>query len=607
MGNGSEHSIAVGTVINEKYVILEFIAKGGMGEVYRSHQINLKRDVAIKIISREWLESIKDNQEEFEIGIQRFHNEIEAMAQIRHPNILQIYDYGSFTFDEDEKGETREYIVMEYVPGGTLRSTMSEDGFYPEKDLTREWLMEYFLPVLDGIQSLHEAGIIHRDLKPGNILMDGKIPKITDFGLARSSKFKPVTQSIDVKGTPTYMSPEHFLDLRRTDHRADIYSLGKILVEAIDGKKIANDIPFKQARLKKAETPFFRALDRIIQTATAEDRDKRYNSVKELRGAIIEALDLEGPNKVKEPLPKAEPWSRVVRGRWRGPALGAMTLIVLGMGLWGFRESILESGPSQKRVAVEEVNQRDSPVLGQEGLRKVITGRDGASMRLIPGGEFQLPVGPGGREGEMQKVGTFYMDETEVTNHQFVQFLNKAIERISVEEGVVTGEGKVWLLLGEVTEGYEPIVYSEGKFGVKDTAFHSHPVVRVTPEGAAAYAGFFGRRLPSKLEWLYARGGIDNANGSTMGTPTNLWTSTGHMEMMHGESTQGTPAQNSAPVLPLPVALSKPNSYGVRGLDGNVNEWARNGSRYVVMPSGIPRSPWEAFEEVGFRTIWSVK
>ena len=73
-----------------------------------------------------------------------------------------------------------EYIAMEYVPGGTLESTMSEDGFYPEEDITRDWLLDYFLPVLDSAQALHASKIVHRDLKPGNILMDGKIPKITE-------------------------------------------------------------------------------------------------------------------------------------------------------------------------------------------------------------------------------------------------------------------------------------------------------------------------------------------------------------------------------------------------------------------------------------------
>ncbi|MDD5204268.1 MAG: protein kinase [Desulfobacterales bacterium] len=76
---------------------------------------------------------------------------------------------------------------MEYVPGGTLRSTMSEEGFYSEEHLTKEWLDKYFLPVLEGVRALHASGIIHRDLKPANILLDGHTPGIADFGLAKST------------------------------------------------------------------------------------------------------------------------------------------------------------------------------------------------------------------------------------------------------------------------------------------------------------------------------------------------------------------------------------------------------------------------------------
>ena len=245
MSNHNNHTLQVGTVIEDKWIILEFLGKGGMGEVYRAHQLNLKRDIAIKIISREWLDSVKENEEELEVGLQRFRNEVLAMAQVRHQNLLQIYDYGSFSVKKGEGESKFEYIVMEYIPGGTLRSTMSEEGFYPEEELVREWLAKYFLPVLNGVEFLHSEGIIHRDLKPGNILMDGNIPRITDFGLARSSRIRPVTISTDIKGTPAYMSPEHFMDLKRADHRADIYSLGKMIFEAIDGKIGPDTIPLK--------------------------------------------------------------------------------------------------------------------------------------------------------------------------------------------------------------------------------------------------------------------------------------------------------------------------------------------------------------------------
>lgn len=287
--NESEHFLEIGMVLRGKWVILEFIAKGGMGEVYRAHQHNLKRDVAIKIISKEWL-AFCAQDEEFKIILQRFRNEVQAMAQVRHANVLQIYDYDSIEVAKGTQKMSVEYLAMEFIPGGTLWLTMSEDGFYPEEELTREWISSYFLPVLDGVQALHESNIIHRDLKPGNVLMDGKVPKIADFGLARSCRLQPVTRSVDVQGTPQYMPIEQFIDLKRTDNRADIYATGKILCEAISGKMDPKTIPFKKASLKVPQTVFFKRLDQVIQRATAEDRAERYGSVAEFRSSVLEAI-----------------------------------------------------------------------------------------------------------------------------------------------------------------------------------------------------------------------------------------------------------------------------------------------------------------------------
>ncbi len=294
MSNSTTNQIKIGTILGDKWVILEFIAKGGMGEVYRAHQINLNRDVAIKSISKQWIESIEDDDEEVETALQRFQREVQAMAGIHHPNVLQIFDYGLESIPNSVSAEKINYIAMEYVPGDTLRETMSEEGFEPEDDLTREWIEKYFLPVLDGVEAVHNKDMVHRDIKPENVLMDGIIPKITDFGLSRSCRWKGVTQSMDFKGTIMYMAPEQLADFRRTDHRADIYSLGKILYETIVGKisTTSNPIHFKRVGLKKPETPFFKAMDQIIQKATAENKEDRFQSIEEFRNNIVKALHI---------------------------------------------------------------------------------------------------------------------------------------------------------------------------------------------------------------------------------------------------------------------------------------------------------------------------
>ena len=134
-----------GYVLNDKWVIIEFIGKGAMGEVYRAHQLNLKRDVAIKVISQEILESYQYDPDEIETTIHRFRREVQAMARVRHPNVLQIFDYGSAVIPMEHHDAPVENIVMEYIPGAALRFTMSEEGFYPEHELIAAWFSDYYL------------------------------------------------------------------------------------------------------------------------------------------------------------------------------------------------------------------------------------------------------------------------------------------------------------------------------------------------------------------------------------------------------------------------------------------------------------------------------
>ena len=334
MSNGQGKIFKSGNVIEEKYVILQFIGKGAFGEVYRAHQLNLQRDVAIKVVSQEWLKSLEIDDEEVDTALQRFRREVQAMARVRHPNVLQVYDHGSVDRRKVDEDYPLEFIVMEYIPGETLRHTMSDEGFYPEQEMTREWLEDYFVPVVDGVEAIHMLDIAHRDLKPENILMDGKTPKIADFGLARSSRLKPVTQSMEVKGTAHYMSPEHFFEFRRADQRADIYSLGKILFEAVAGKIGNGTIPFKKAELPRTDTPFFRKLDQIIQAATAEKKEDRLESVGRLRSLLVEAIA--GLKKEQDPKaspkPVRFPLLRRPGGIWTGIAV--TVVLVAAMTVW---------------------------------------------------------------------------------------------------------------------------------------------------------------------------------------------------------------------------------------------------------------------------------
>ena len=629
MSTGKGKIFSSGDVIQDKWVILEFIAKGAFGEVYRAHQLNLQRDVAIKVVSQDWLKSTLEDDEEIDIALQRFRREVQAMARIRHPNVLQVFDNGSMEISKNGNRYPVEFIVMEFIPGDTLRYTMSEEGFYPEQNLLKEWLENYYLPMLQGVKAIHALDMVHRDLKPENVLMDGQIPKITDFGLARSSRLKPVTQSMDVKGTAHYMSPEHFFDFRKADHRADIYSLGKILFEAVAGKIGEGTLPFKTATLENPETRFFEELDEIIQDATAEKKEERTDSVDKLHNALRDAIDTLKNSETTLVSEKPSSSSFLHKPRWIWLGIAIAVISVATMTLWhlfgepekakisvkspiAFNKNLPASDPPKISAAVPSA--KTAPA-------KSILAEDGATLQFIPGGEFALPENFANTAEGVRKVDSFYLDEAPVTNHQYVQFLNQNLSTLTIERGVVRAEDEIWLLLGEIFEGYTPIVFKNGKFHVSRAPYASTPVLRVTALGAEAYARFYNRRLPTLEEWIYALFRKEKPVEMTQQHDTESQDST-DMEKMHSMMIQAqkekaaTASQNPAERL-SPVSAYAENKLGIREIGEGFSEWSLRGMipdsaghsldfDYILMPAGVPRQPWEAFEEVGFRCAQDV-
>jgi serine/threonine-protein kinase len=630
MSTGQGKIFSSGDVIQDKWVILEFIDKGAFGEVYRAHQLNLQRDVAIKVVSQDWLKSSIEDDEEIDIALQRFRREVHAMARIRHPNVLQVFDNGSIEIKKNGNGYPVEFIVMEYVPGDTLRFTMSEEGFYPEQELLQDWLENFYFPMLKGVKAIHALDMVHRDLKPENILMDGETPKIADFGLARSSRLKPVTQSMEVKGTAYYMSPEHFFDFRKADHRADIYSLGKILFEAVAGKIGEGTLPFKTATLENPETPFFEELDRIIQDATAEKKEKRTDSVDKLHNALLDAIDnLKKPEAIGvSEKPTKSSFLHKPKWIWTGIAIAVIS--VVAMTFWHlFGESskfdtLLTKSPaySEKPAPPDRSDIYTEPLTPESAPAQSILAEDGATLRFISGGEVALPENLTDEAERLRKVDSFYMDVAPVTNHQYVQFLNQNLSILTIDRGVVRVDDEIWLLLGEIFGGYKPIVFRKGKFHVSNAAYASFPVLRVTANGAAAYARFYNRRLPTYEEWLYA---VNKGNKAEVKSgPHDLDSNeTQDMEKMHASMLESQNKANESVTDSLanrlsPVSAYKQNKYGIRAMNSGFSEWSLRGASaiseepskditYMLMPTGVTRQPWEAFEEVGFRSAQNVE
>jgi serine/threonine protein kinase len=168
-----------GMIINDKWEIQNFIAKGGKGEVYLAKQLNLDRQVALKIMSEEFIKSLEGDEEEITSETMRFRREVKIMARMQHPNILQVFDFEQLEIN----GIKMDYIVMEYIPGLTLRQKMPEKGFGHDESKVKAWLKNYFFPILDGMKAVHDKGVVHRDMKPENVLVDDELPKIMDFGI----------------------------------------------------------------------------------------------------------------------------------------------------------------------------------------------------------------------------------------------------------------------------------------------------------------------------------------------------------------------------------------------------------------------------------------
>ncbi|MBI5958893.1 MAG: serine/threonine protein kinase [Chloroflexi bacterium] len=204
-----------------KYEIIERIGRGGMAEVYRGYHASLDRYVAIKM-----LHPFLADDPEFK---DRFENEARNVARLKHPNIVQVYD-----FDYDGEGESY-YMVMELINGPTLKDRLFDLGSTGARFPTAESI-RIIKSAAEALAYAHQRGMIHRDVKPANLMLDedGRVV-LTDFGIAKIVSSAQFTASGGMVGTPAYMAPEQGLG-EAGDERSDIYSLGVILYQLISGR-----------------------------------------------------------------------------------------------------------------------------------------------------------------------------------------------------------------------------------------------------------------------------------------------------------------------------------------------------------------------------------
>lgn len=282
-GGVSFEEQAVGKTLDGKYRIDGFLKRGGMGAVYRGTHLMLNKPVAIKLIKPELVSSNE--------VVQRFLREARAAAHLSHPNIVTVHDLG-------QTSDGMLYIVMELVPGASLKEAIQAEGAWEPKRVVR-----LVKAIASALGVAHRNNVVHRDLKPQNIMVtrdsDGnEIPKLLDFGIAKT--LEPTSPALTstgmVLGTPHYMSTEQAKGAP-ADRRSDLYALGVILYEMLVGSVPFDDTSIPQILIKHlTEMPrppssvnpgIPMELEAIVLRLLEKDPDRRYQSAEEL----IEALD----------------------------------------------------------------------------------------------------------------------------------------------------------------------------------------------------------------------------------------------------------------------------------------------------------------------------
>lgn len=289
--------MSLGTIA--RYELVEELGRGGMATVFRAHDPRFGRDVALKVLPREFLHDPMFRQ--------RFEREAQTIAALEHAAIVPVYDFG------EQDGQP--FIVMRYMPGGTLSDVIRRG---PMSMGQATFVLERVGAALD---EAHKRGIIHRDLKPANILFDQYGDAfLSDFGIVKLSDAATLTGT-GLVGTPSYMSPEQVEGDRELDGRADQYALGIILYEMLTStppyqaetpiKVIMKHVTEPIPHVLQARPDLPAEVDTVVRRALAKDPDDRYPTLHDMAGALKSIPDTEvavgSPATVEAPVEEMEP------------------------------------------------------------------------------------------------------------------------------------------------------------------------------------------------------------------------------------------------------------------------------------------------------------
>ncbi|NRQ35938.1 serine/threonine protein kinase, partial [Nonomuraea sp. NN258] len=293
--------LGAGTILNDRYVLTGRLGGGGMGEVWRADDRVLGRTVAVKVIAP----ALTENP----ALAQRFQNEARAMATLRHPGVVHVYDYGSCVVDQRQVS----YLVMELVEGESLDKVLRREPLAPEAT------MRLVAEVADALAAAHEHGIVHRDVKPANLMVrarstgSGTSVALTDFGIAHSVSAAQLTATGTMLGSAGYCAPEMATGGEVTP-AVDVYALGVMAYECLTGRlPYQGDTPvqiiFKHLNAPVPELPDSvpPAVREVVARALEKAPERRWPSAAAMGAAARRAVTSPGTRTAPLPPPPASP------------------------------------------------------------------------------------------------------------------------------------------------------------------------------------------------------------------------------------------------------------------------------------------------------------
>lgn len=534
----------------EKYEFITVTGSGGMSVVYKARRHDNGEIVAIKM-----MHSLLMNEQ----ALKRFQQEAKAITSLRHPNIINVHDFGV-----SEHGQP--YMVMDFIDGNTLAEVIKEKG-----GLTVDESLHRFIQLCDALEHAHEVGVLHRDLKPSNIMIsnrDGNFAdaRIVDFGIAKlldkedeNNDSGHLTRTGELFGSPLYMSPEQCRG-SQVDARTDIYSMGCVMYETLTGQP-----PLKGASmvetfvLQMTEVPpsmsevcpersFPDQLEAVIAKALAKDPDDRFQTMTELEYALMQIQ----PNQVSAPASS----SRLKRFRQNKVALGAVPSAVIITALIAValliavttivskngntpQSAVSEkigstaSAPTAEKVDVEDLATRNRKVRkdmtgGDETLIQALSGTD-PGMTKVDLSEARPPIHDksGVLLGKLKHLRELNLDENLIGNATLFAIENLPIHKLELRRTNVTDLGIKFHICNHMGNTLKELALSGcelvGNESIQAIGDHLHALKRLSITGVKFDGKSFKSLKQLPLHHLYAeQTSIDDDALSALSDMTSL-------------------------------------------------------------------------------------